>query len=276
MEQAIDAKLGKASEPSRFRSALTGTGSALAETYRLGGRTLVVAPAILALAVLPEFVQHIAEIQLGMFESKSAFDALSADPTRWAFGYAKVAGFVLAILATTRYWAFGSVRRALIVTPTTLLRIAFAAGITFAAALPFDWLTEHSTSPVADFIAIFVNTLIQAGTLVYLAAAVLEDRSMSLRRCFTERWPTAVLMIFLAAVAFVPAQALHMLNHQLAVGQSPLIVWTVMLFDSLWVGLLAALVGSALFVGYRAGSSWSGWTVHGPLSDGEERLVSTL
>jgi hypothetical protein len=33
-------------------------------------------------------------------------------------------------------------------------------------------------------------------------------------------------------------------------------------FYALWIGLFAALVGSALFVGYRTGLTWRGWTLH--------------
>lgn len=95
---------------------------------------------------------------------------------------------------------------------------------------------------------------------MYLVGALLDDRTTSLRRSFGKRLPTALLITLLAALAFVPAQALHMYNHMLALGQPPLIVWALMVFDSLWVGLLTALLGSALFVGYRAGPSWRGWT----------------
>ena len=33
-----------------------------------------------------------------------------------------------------------------------------------------------------------------------------------------------------------------------------------MLFDSLWVGIMAACLGTALAVGYAAGPTWRGWT----------------
>jgi hypothetical protein len=36
-------------------------------------------------------------------------------------------------------------------------------------------------------------------------------------------------------------------------------VWALMAFDALWVGLFAALVGTALFVGARAPLTWRGW-----------------
>ncbi len=43
-------------------SALRVVGRAVLETYQHGGRTVVTAPLILGIAVLPEFIQHVAEI----------------------------------------------------------------------------------------------------------------------------------------------------------------------------------------------------------------------
>jgi hypothetical protein len=239
---------------------LRGTGAAIASSYKLGGRMWLAAPAILGIAVLPELAQHAAEIHLGMFESKEAFRSLENDPLRWTFGYAKVAGFVLAILATARFLALGSVRRALLMRPMNLLRLVFAIGLTMVAELPFNWLKEQSTRPLLDGVFTGASILVQAGLLVYLIGALIEDRTNSLRRSFTQRWPTAILLTLLAAVALLPAQALHMYNHMVVMGQHAGIVWPVMIFDSLWVGLMAALLGSALFVAYRAGPTWRGWT----------------
>ena len=78
----------------------------------------------------------------------------------------------------------------------------------------------------------------------------------------TSLLPAAVVISLLATLAFAPSQALHMANHKLALGQPLPIVWALMTFDALLVGLFAALVGSALFVGVRTGLTWRGWTVH--------------
>lgn len=244
--------------------------TAIAETYRLGGRTLVAAPLIVAIAVIPEFAQHVAEIGLGMFDSRAAFAALANDPTRWAFGYAKVAGLVLAILFTARFWALGSVRRALLVPPGALLRILLAIGVTMLAELPFEWLRGRGLAPAADIAALVVSALIQAGLLVWLIAALVEDRAVTLGTAFMRRWPTALVIALLLALAFVPAQALHMANHRLALGQPDAVVWALMIFDSVLVGLLAALAGSALLAGYRTGASWCGLSRAQPLEQNRD------
>jgi hypothetical protein len=244
----------------RLASLFGGTFRAALSTYRLGFLAWLAAPAILAIAVLPELAQHMAEIQLGMFDSKEAARAVANDPLRWAFGYLKIAGLVIAILATARFWAFRSVRKALLIAPRNLFRLLLAIGFTLLAELPFAWLKEASSLNVLDGILTAGSILVQAGLLVYLVGALLDDPSNGLRRAFTDRWPTALLITLLAALAFLPCQALHMANHLAAFGQHPLLVWALMIFDSLLVGLMAVLVGSALFVGYRAGPTWRGWT----------------
>ena len=256
---------------SRLGSMLRGTGWAIVSTYRRAVRMWLVAPAIVAIAVVPEFAQHVAEIHLGMFESREAFKALSNDPLRWTFGYAKVAGLILAMLATVRFLAFGSMRQALLIRPANLLRLAFAMGLTFIAELPFQWLREASASILLDGILTAVSVVLQAGLLVYVVGTLIDDRSNSLRVAFGERWPTAILMTLLAAVAFLPAQALHTGNHLAAMGQHPLIVWPIMLFDSLLVGMIATLVGAALYTAYAASPTWRGWT-RSPANEEANRL----
>jgi hypothetical protein len=246
--------------PSRLASAIRGTGAAIVSTYRLGGRMWLAAPAILAIAVVPEMAQHAAEIHVGMFDSRAGAIAAEHDPLRWTFAYPKIAGFVIAILATARFLSLGSVRRALLIGPGNLARLALAIALTLLVELPADWLKERSASGLVDGLATAALIVAQAGLLVYVVGALIDDRTNSLRRSFTERWPTALLLTLLAALAFVPAQALHMYNHMLAIGQHPAIVWALMVFDSLVVGLIAALVGAALHVSYRAGPTWSGWT----------------
>jgi hypothetical protein len=255
-----DMALGAAKPETRIGSLLRGTGAAIVSTLRLGGRTWMAAPGIVAIAMLPEFAQHAAEIHLGMFDSRAAFNAAAEDPLRWFFAYPKVAGLLIGILATARFLALGSVREALLIRPGNLLRLLFAMVLTFAAEAPFRWAGEASSSAVLDAVLMAVSAIVQAGLTVYVVGALIGDPENGLRRAFTERWPTSVLLTLLAAIVFVPTQALHMGNHLAAMGQPQPIVWALMIFDTLVVGLMAALLGAALFVAYRAGPTWRGWT----------------
>lgn len=242
--------------------AIGGVGRAIWESYRRGGKAITLVPALLAIAAIPEFAQHVAEIHLGMFASSDAFHAHGNDPLRWAFGYAKVAGFLIAILMTARYWAVGSIKQALLIRPMTLLRLVAAIAVSGILAWPFSWLGQQGVPMAVNLPFQAVSLIIQAGITIYMIGALLEDRSISPRRAFTSLLPASLIVTLLLVVTFAPAQGLHLANHKLAMGRPTAIVWALMTFDALWIGFFAGLVGSALFVGYRTGLSWRGWTVH--------------
>ncbi|SEN39734.1 hypothetical protein SAMN05192583_2726 [Sphingomonas gellani] len=238
----------------------SGLWQAIATTYRLGGRTPIVAPALLALVVLPEWVQHVAEIRLGMFTDLAGFRAHAADPVRMAFGVAKIAGMLVAMLAVARYWALGSVRRALMIRPATLLHLIVATAIGFALAWPFAWAGRQGLPIAVNAPLQIVSFVLQMIVMLYLAGVALEDRSLTLRRLVTDLLPAAMVLTVLLALAFGPAQLLHMATHKLALGQPAAVVWALMTLDALLVGVMAALTGAALFVGCRSGLTWRGWT----------------
>ena len=96
-------------------------------------------------------------------------------------------------------------------------------------------------------------------TMAVEVAALLGDRELGLRDALTRRWIASLFLIGLLATAFAPAALLHKATHELAFGAPEALVWAVMAFDSLVVGLLAALVGSALQVGHAAAPGLRGW-----------------
>lgn len=239
-------------------SALIGTGRRIVATYRLGARTLVAAPLIAAIAILPELVQHVVEIKLGMFASVDAFRALANDPTRWAFGYVKLAGFWLAILATARFWAVeGDAARAVRIGWPATGRLALGIALAVGQSLLLSAASGHGA--LLDGVLNTLSLLLQAALFVYLVGALLGDRHATLRWSFTAGWPRALFLTLLLVLTFAPCQLLHMANHKIAIGSPVPVVWGMMLFDGLFVGLFAALVGSAMVVAYRFGPSWRGW-----------------
>ena len=239
--------------------AVRGIGGDIAAVYRRGGRGVVAAPLIAAIAILPEAAQHVAEIKLGMFASRDAFRALSNDPVRWAFGYAKVAGFVVAILAYARFHALGTVRQALLVRPATLLRVGALVAGSALVSVAIGWVQQRTGVPVVNAVLSAMSLIVQSGLTLLIVAWLVENRAVGPRAAFTTHLPSALLLTLYLALAFGPAQLLHMANHRLALGQPAALVWGLMAFDALWVGLFASLVGAAMMVGGRMRLTWRGW-----------------
>jgi hypothetical protein len=227
-------------------------GRAVAEVYRKGFTLILAAPAVAAIAIVPEFVQHVAEIQLGLFASREAFAALGMDPTRLAFGAVKVAGLIVCMLAAARYWACdGSLKRTFAMPMKDVGRTLFALALNLVVSLP-QVLTEKAGLPAAlEYPIVAASWILSLLLLAYVVGAVIGDRDMTIARSLKRGWRFLPLLILLGAIAYLPPFALHMGAHWLAIGASEPIVWLVMALDALVVGLLATLVGSALYVAYR-------------------------
>lgn len=218
----------------------------------LGGLSLFwLAPLIPAIVIVPEFVQHVVEIRLGMFESVDAFNALANDPTRWAFGYVKIAGVLLCTLAAARFIGGAGERwwdLRTIAWKQFLIALALNVGV-FA----IDYAIRQGMSGAAPA---WLEVAFQIATLplmIYLVGPLWGDRSMTLRHAYTVGWIAALFAAALSLIAFVPLQWLHGYNHRLAMGQSEAIVWALMVWDSLLVGLMACWMGAALAAGYWMG-----------------------
>lgn len=232
-------------------SALRSAGRALADTYRRGGRVFAVAPLAAALVIVPEFLQHAAEIHVGMFESRAAARAVANDPLRWAFGYAKLAGLTLAFLAAARVWWAREQGGAAWWRLDRVDWLALIAGLVIVFGLPS--LAEPVRAAGGESAARIVGLVLSLVTLpgmFHMLKGLYADRALPVRAVWTTGWRAVPLLLLLLVAAFGPAMALHYATHTLALGQPVALVWLLMAFDSLVVGLLAALVGAALYTAY--------------------------
>lgn len=224
-------------------------------TLRDAFRMWWLAPAIPLIAVIPEFVQHVVEIQIGMFDSREAGKALANDPTRWAFGYAKLAGYLIAILAAARFWAaraqglawYSPWGIAWKVFGIALVLNGLFSGLTWVLEDPLKGaLGETATNAIS-----LALNLITLPLLVLLVAGLVGDGKATLASVYRTGWGAALRIVLLSALVLVPLMALHRLNHDLAFGAHPALVWALMVFDSLVIGLLATGWGTAIHHGYR-------------------------
>ena len=213
------------------------------------------APAIPLIAVIPEFVQHVVEIQIGMFDSREAGKALANDPTRWAFGYAKLAGYLIAILAAARFWA-ARVQGLAWYSPWGIAWKVFGIGLLLNGLLSaLTWALEDplksAVGEMATNVISLALNLVTLPLLVLLVAGLVGDRKATIGSVYRYGWGAALRIVLLSAVVLVPLMALHSYNHTLAIGSHPALVWALMVFDSLLIGLLAAGWGTAIHHGYQ-------------------------
>lgn len=221
------------------------------ETIRDSVRLWWLAPVIPLIAALPEMVQHVAEIKLGMFASKAAFNALAMDPTRWAFGYGKITGLFMSILAallfwanrerSARWWNLGGILWGAVLGSVALQVAISLLGVGITRLLP-------GMEGQAINIAISLATL---PLLIWMIGGLLGDRAMTLAASFHSGWFAVLRIIVFVGLPYFLLMGVHMGNHYLAFSQSPAVVWTLLIWDSLVVGTMAALMGTALHHAYR-------------------------
>lgn len=233
-----------------MRDGLIRAGRALVDLYPKGLSLFWLAPAVMALVVIPEFIQHVVEVRLGMFDSRAAFAALAMDPTRMAFGYVKIAGLVLAMLAVARFWWTRRAGRPWY-DPRGIAWRRLAIGFVLFMLLPaIPGLFEARIGePAAMAIGVAMSIMLLPA-LFQMLAGLFGDRDTSVGDMWRRSWLWALLTLALVALAFAPAAWLHQMNHRWALGAADGIVWALMIFDSLLVGLLAGLTGTAVYLGY--------------------------
>lgn len=224
--------------------------AAIGEYFVRSVSLLWAGPIVAALVVLPEFAQHVAEIQLGMFDSRAAALAAADHPLRMGFGYVKIAGLALTFLASARFWwcrAHGGCWYDLRHVGWLRLLIGF---VLFMAIGSVPELAQPLTGHKAPIAAIVIASLLSLPFLFVMLAGLFGDRVTPLNTLILKSWPFLLLIALLLPLGFAPLSWLHTMNHSWAMGAPGAAVWALMIFDSLVVGLLASSVGAAMFVAY--------------------------
>ena len=217
-----------------------------------GGLSLFwLAPVIPMIAIAPEFAQHVAEIDLGMFASKEAFDAQANSDQRWAFAYFKIAGLLIAALAASRF--IGGARKRWW-DPRTIAwkQFLIALGLNIVATVVGMPLEDLSAGTESAFL-LYGYQILTVPLTIYLLGSLFGDRTMTLKQAYTKGWIAVILVAIYWLVGWGPAQLLHQYNHTLAMGQGDAVVWALMVFDSLLVGAMACWMGAAFAAGYWLG-----------------------
>lgn len=207
------------------------------------------APLIPLLVVAPEAIQHVAEIRLGFFASPAHAAAVADDPRRMVWGYLKIAGLLLAIIAAIRFWgARGRSARWWDVRGIAWPPVLLAAVLIALTSLP-EWLLQGRISSGAATVVSALITLATLPVFVLLAAGLAGDREATLGGVFRTGWLAALRMAVFLVLTWVPLAWLHGMNHSWAMGAPAPAVWALMAFDSLVVGLLAMAAGTAIHHG---------------------------
>ncbi len=218
-------------------------------------------PALFAIPLVVEFVQHVVEIQAGMYAGKTGAMAAEGDPLRMQFGFIKVLAIMLPGYWVTRFILFGrDARRA-----GRIEMPAFALWLVTFAIMAFNaWLGLFGPS-LADLIGIgdslspwfqSVTFVIETAITIYLAAWFVAwsvgnskiGPITSVGIMHGSFWHALGLYVG----AFLPLMIVHYALAIIAVLiLPPALDWVAMAVDSVIVAFLAASMAGATAYGAK-------------------------
>lgn len=239
----------------------------LAAIYARVPRIARAAPLAVLLVFAAEFLQHIVEIRLGMYENIGYLDEADRR-VRMIFGAVKVFNILLVVVFALRWWRFdGDSRRAATPGLATFKGLLIVLTVQIGGELLFIGAGSLAGKLVPPGSLALYLALRIGPALVWLMLAILlypwyvalltEDRSMTLRRSIRGigwGWPRA-FGLFLGGI--LPAMALHYLLGAGAIGRSEPLVWGMMALDAALVAALALLIASTYFSLYQYASDRS-------------------
>ena len=164
-----------------------------------------------------------------MFESAEAARSLQNEPTRWAFGYIKIAGLVLTFLAAARFWwtrEHGG--RWWDVRDLAWSRLALGALIVFGVGSLPELLRGTLDERTVTILGAVWMLLTLPGLFILLAG-LFGDRATPIAATWRRGWPWLLLTAALLVLAFAPASWLHGMNHRWAMGAAPAVLWGLMI-----------------------------------------------
>ena len=235
--------------------------SAIAASYRLAFSLFAGAVGLWLGAALFELLQHAVEWELGMFTRGDGIEAGFETQTRMTFGYLKAAALVVCFYLVPRFiYQDRKWRRVLSYDNALLKGVAVAAGTAGLSMAPSAGLTALAAridlmDPALEFawaqLIGFLLTIPLAALLPWSIGLIAGDNAMTFRKSVASMHRRWLWAFFLTLACMVPAIVPHYLLNDLAYGMPPAVVGLLLLLDSILVGFIALLFGSAYWTIYR-------------------------
>lgn len=211
--------------------------------YRSGWTYMLACPVLFMVPVVVEMLQHVIEVQIGMYDSIAAAQAVEHHPARLLFGMFKIASLMLATYWVTRFVAFGHDPLAPARRDRKAVRL-FAV-YTFVQLILAALGLWSQTLGTAFFVAQFLLSLVLSGALIcWAAAAALGNEEVGPTRSAQIAgvhmlW-VGLFVFFVILPLMIPHYALAILAVKTSPG--PLGLWALLAVDSIVVGLLASVM----------------------------------
>ena len=229
--------------------------------YRASTQLFFGALALWLVPAIFELLQHVVEWKLGMFSVGDRVEPGFETHMRMGFGYMKVGAIALCVYFVPRFFYQGRNWRQILSIDATFLRGAVVVlgtfGVSLSVAVGGNWivsvvLTGESVPQqlLGQILGLLMSIPLMA-VIPWGVGLIAGDSSITLRRSIDAmhgRWLWA-FVLFISCI--FPAMILHMYLNVIARGADPGPLGLVLLLDSVVVGCIAILMGSAYWTIYR-------------------------
>lgn len=240
--------------------------TSLKECYRDSAAIALSLPLLFAVPAVAEFIQHLIEYRIGMFESVAAMQANAEHPARMAWGMVKVLSLFLMIYWVSRAMAFGrggakpvlgDARSALLFAGVLLVNLALAAAQLFGSGL----LAPLVGPAAAQWISILLFVLGTALTVylsVWAVGAALGNCALTIRASFRIMHGNFWWSVGFSLLAQLPLIAVHYALNFGGMGRPAGLLWTLLTLDALLVGYLGIVIGAITYLVARRAAGRAG------------------
>ena len=223
----------------------------LKTVYSGAWRYALACPLLFGVPVVVEFIQHVIEMRIGMYDSIAAAQAVEANGARLGWGVVKTLSLALAGYWVARFLLLRGAADARRFDPVAIRLFAFVMLFGLAWTLVSLWggdllrligLGEQAMAlGVALGLIGFVLSILLAPWKV---GAALGNREMGFVRSIGLVGLGVWWGVVFAILALLPPMVLHYAFAFLAIGAPPAAAWAILAVDSLLVGYLGAIIAA--------------------------------
>lgn len=226
------------------------------QTYRDAARFSLALPLVAAVPFAAELIQHMIEVQVGMFDSYAGAEAADSNPARTGFGFFKVLTLFLISYPLFRFLASGGDKRAaLTVTPASALLFGSVVLVSVAlmalSNIGGAWMSQAAGSQgmlLGAGLAAFVGMIVVDTYLAaWKVAAALGNPRLTIAgsiRMMHRHIPWSVAY-YLAML--LPLMIFHYALNIAAIGAPDGPMWSILAFDSVVTAYLGILLSAAIY-----------------------------
>lgn len=218
----------------------------LRAVYRGSWRTMIALPLLALVPVVFELIQHVVEVQIGMYNSIEAAKAVEHHPARMAMGLVKVVAITIPVYWTARFLATSD-RRFASHFDSQAMRL-FGLVLLFQTAMAALQMFVLPQTATVVLVGMVLGFPIAALLAAWYVAAPLGNPRIGPVRSTRMMAPVLVSTILISFIAMLPLMIVHYGLAALALLGPKTLLWPTLIVDSLLVGWLSSILAATVYV----------------------------